>query len=185
MTPAHLRHNLKNHRVYISFKDGLQNILHVPSGWKSVDHEYWRIISRIHEDSGYLTLREKYTNIRATQGVTVEEYENRQAELYNHAISLVNHFCNQVHRKPADGVLSFRTKQPMDLAMRFFYGLSPVIRGVPSRVTPGTGDPQIWPTIIHVGEMGGVLDTGQGTPRTINPGMIQTKHFIQPMLFLR
>ncbi|KAF9455903.1 hypothetical protein BDZ94DRAFT_501667 [Collybia nuda] len=180
----YLQEDLAKNHVYISFENALQNILHVPSDWKSEGHEYQRIIKILRADNVFMKQKRDYLTLCRRKG-TIEKslYYHPQAELYNKALILINENCGE-GRKKDELLLHFRVNHPTPIANGIFtgsHGLIPDLTGVFGAAKNETSF--IWPMIVHVEEMkntDATLDTGGDVPRAGKEGENDplSKHYL-------
>lgn len=161
----YIREDLSKHRVYNSFENGLQNLLHAPADRNSSKSEYNRIISKIRQDKGYNVLRDVYLEICENRGAIEPSLYRSQVGLYNHTALLINQFCDPPHQKPKGDLLHFQQNCPKSIAQSVFVEINP----------PENGKPLVFPLIVHIGrtedsDMG--LDKGRNGPRARKPSTL-------------
>ncbi|KAF9462741.1 hypothetical protein BDZ94DRAFT_1298367 [Collybia nuda] len=168
----YIRGDLSNHRIYISFENGLHNLLHVPEDWNLPGKEYHRITHTILQDDRYKISRDAYFQICDGKPGPVEpSLCGAQATFYNNTISLINQYCDAQYHKGEGRMLRFQedhlnnfvhcTLSNFDYKASGYFG--------PSK----DWDPLVWPMVIHIEESGNsdlALDRGRHSPRAKKPG---------------
>ncbi|KAF9462736.1 hypothetical protein BDZ94DRAFT_1309434 [Collybia nuda] len=166
------RKNLSNHHIYISFENGLQNLLHVPEDWNIPGKEHQRIINAILQDDSYKISRDAYFQICDDEpGSVVSSLCRARAIFYNNTISLINQYCDSQHRKGGGRVLHFQEDHLNNVIQ---CTLSDFDSKTSRRFGPSKNwDSLVWPMFIHIEESGDsdlALDRGRDSPRAKKTG---------------